>query len=183
MSSMFFTCSIGPMTEISSSSVVISSARTGKNLGSRNAAEIALDATARHSGSTARIEPMHPRRSPPFVRSVTNAPAGCRRASSKSASLKAGGRPASIDSIDVRASFRSWRRCCSLSTVDEHQVPDIHEESRSLPDDEHCVMLVNRISRGDDSADDRQVPERQRDVALALPLGGDPLHDEARAEK
>src|SRR5947207_12400964 len=124
---------------------------------------------------------MQPRRSPAFV-SVTNAPAGLRRASSKSLSARDGARPASIDSIDVRASLRSCRRCSSLSTVDEHQVADIDDESRSLSNDEHCVMPVNRVSGGDDSAGDRQIPEHQWYVALAFPLRGDPLDDETRAE-
>src|SRR6266496_5660306 len=41
---------------------------------------------------------------------------------------------------------------------------------------------MNRVGGGDDSADDRQVPENQRNVALPLPLGSDPLDDESRAE-
>src|SRR5438128_9937046 len=125
---------------------------------------------------------MQPRRSPRFVRSVTNAPAGRRSASSYSPTVRRGARPSSTDSIDVRASLRSCRRCSSLSTIDEHQVADVHHQSRSLPDDEHCVSLVNRISGGDDSADDRQIPKDQRDMAFPLALRSDPLNDETRAE-
>src|SRR6266542_4080986 len=154
----------------------------GKNRGSRIAADTALEATALKSGSIARIDPMHPRKSPFFVRNVTNAPAGRRRASSKSFSLSTGGRPPSTDSIDVRASFRSCRRCSSLSTVNEHQVADVYDEARPLSDDENCVSLVNRVSGGDDSAGDGEVPENQRDVTFPFALGGDPLDDEARSE-
>src|SRR6266511_1611839 len=128
------------------------------------------------------LRQQQPRKSPFFVRNVTNAPAGWRRASSKSFSLSTGGRPPSTDSIDVRASFRSCRRCSSLSTVNEHQVADVYDEARPLSDDENCVSLVNRVSGGDDSAGDGEVPENQRDVTFPFALGGDPLDEDRKSE-
>src|SRR5207253_127831 len=87
-----------------------------------------------------------------------------------------------VDSIVVRASLSSGWRCCSFSTIDEHQVADVDHQPRPLPDDEDDVALMNRISGRDDSSDDGEIPEDDRDVALALLLGSDPLHDEARSE-
>src|ERR1700736_479754 len=91
-------------------------------------------------------------------------------------------RASSTDSIDVRASFRSCRRCSSLSTIDQHQVTGVAHQARPLPDDEHQVVLMNRISSGDDSADDGEIPEKEWNVTLALPFRGDPLNDEAGSE-
>ena len=41
---------------------------------------------------------------------------------------------------------------------------------------------MNRVSGGDDSSDDRQIPEDDGNVALLLSLRSDPLHDKPRAE-
>src|SRR5438876_3917652 len=124
---------------------------------------------------------MHPRRSPPMVRRVTNAPAGRRSGSPRNSSAGASKQPSNAQRIDVRASERRSLRCSSLS-MDEHEVADVDDQAGELPDDEHRVAAVNGICRGDRAADQREVPEVDRDVALPLPLRGDPLHDETRGE-
>src|ERR1041385_6016158 len=124
---------------------------------------------------------MQPRRSPPRVRRVTNAPAGWRSASSYSAASGGSKQPSNAHSIDVRARERSCLRCASPS-IDEHQVADVDDQSRRLPDDEHRVAAVNCVRGGDGAADEREVPELDRNVALPPALRGDPLHDEARGE-
>src|SRR5581483_3026323 len=182
ISSTSRTLSIGPITEISSRSWGSSCFSTGKKRGSRNAAEIALEVTALNNGSTARIDPMQPRNSPARVRRVTNAPAGRRRSSSKSSAFHCGARWSRTISIDVRASCRSLFRCSSLSTVDQHQVANVHNQAGPLSDDEHGVVSVDCVSGGDQSSQDGEVPENERNVALLPPFGGDPLHDEPRAE-
>src|SRR5215208_7903344 len=68
------------------------------------------------------------------------------------------------------------------AAVDEHQVADVDDESPALRNGEHGVPNVNCVDEGDDPAAEREVPEHDRDVADLLPLGGDPLDDEARAE-
>src|SRR5437867_5880865 len=42
---------------------------------------------------------------------------------------------------------------------------------------------MNCVGGGDRAADQRQIPELNRNVALAPPLRRDPLHDEARSEE
>src|SRR5256885_2374854 len=182
ISSDLATRSIGPMTEISIPSRGSSSVCTGTKRGSRKAAEIALDVTAWKSGWTAWIEPMQPRRSPSFVFSVTKAPAGRHSSSSKSAAFHSGARPACTTSIVSRAIRRSCLRWMSLSTVDEHEVADVDEDAGTLPDDEHRVFFVNCVGERDGAAEERHVPEDDRDVRLAAALRRDPLHDEAPAE-
>src|SRR5438105_8567836 len=125
---------------------------------------------------------MQPRRSPLRVRNVTKAPAGGRGSSSKSAAFDSGARPAWTTSIDSRAIRRSCLRWMSVSTVDEHEVADINDDAGTLPDDEHRVFFVNCVGERDDAADERHVPEDDRDVRLPAALRSDPLHDEAAAE-
>ena len=84
--------------------------------------------------------------------------------------------------MELRAIRRSCWRWFSLSTVDEHEIADVNDEPGTLPNDEHRVSFVNCVRGGDDAAAQRQIPEDQRDVALALSLGRNPLHDKARAE-
>src|SRR3989442_10012122 len=81
----------------------------------------------------------------------------------------------------VRARKRSCLRCSSVS-MDEHQVADVDNQARGLTHDERRVAAMNCVRGGDRAADQRQIPELDRDVALAPPLGRDPLHDEARRE-
>src|SRR6185436_1068460 len=68
-------------------------------------------------------------------------------------------------------------------TIDEHQIADVDDQARALPDDEHRVAAVNCVDGGDHAAREREVPEDDRNVARLLPRRGDPLDDEARAEE
>src|SRR2546423_4939048 len=67
-------------------------------------------------------------------------------------------------------------------SIDEHQVADVDDQSRCLSDDEHRIAAMDCVRGGDQPADDREIPELDRDVARAPALGGDPLHDETRPE-
>src|SRR5205085_10722619 len=122
---------------------------------------------------------MQPRRSPPRTRRVTNAPARRRSGASYMAASGASKQPSKAHAMELRARERSCLRCSSAS-MDEHEVADVDDEPRGLPDDEHRVAAVNCVRRGDRAADQREVPELDGDVALAPPLRGDPLDDEAR---
>src|SRR5260221_13328906 len=194
MSSVSVTCSMGPMTEISSSSAGSSSAVTGTKRGSRKAALTALETTARRSGSRATIEPMQPRSSPARVRTMTKQPAG--RSSSSSASslasslpsslassvsVTAGRRPARTLSIDCRAMARSLFRCVSLSmAVNEHQIPGVDDESGSLAEDDDRIATQQAVNRHEHPSPQRQPPEAHRDMALAPALRRNPLNNEPR---
>src|SRR6185436_8122386 len=68
------------------------------------------------------------------------------------------------------------------AAMNQHQVSDVDHQSRSLPDDEHRISPMDCIECGDRSADQREIPELDRNVALASPLGRDPLDDETRSE-
>src|SRR2546426_11995264 len=60
---------------------------------------------------------------------------------------------------------------------DEHEVAQVDEGSHPLARDEYRILAVDGIGQGDQTADQTQIPERQGDRALPLPLGAEPLDD------
>src|SRR5262245_37939753 len=67
--------------------------------------------------------------------------------------------------------------------IDEIQVPQVDEEPKALADDEHRVLLGERIGKEQHAAADREEPERHRKDALARAFARDPLHDETQPEQ
>src|SRR5262249_6673577 len=65
---------------------------------------------------------------------------------------------------------------------DQIEVATVHEQPGSLADDEDRVQPINRVGQEGEAARDREEPECDGNHALALPLGGDPLHQEAHRE-
>ena len=67
--------------------------------------------------------------------------------------------------------------------MDEPEIACVHEESRTLADDEDGIPPVDRVGEQREAAARGEIPERAgHDTALS-PLGGDPLHDEASREE
>src|SRR6185503_18945747 len=62
--------------------------------------------------------------------------------------------------------------------ADEVEVAEVDEEARALADHEHGVHPVGGVDEEGEPAADREEPEGDRDHALLLSLGGDPLHEE-----
>src|SRR3954453_10188338 len=133
---------------------------------------------------------MQPRRSPSRV-NVTNAPAGRRSVSSKSSAFQSGERPSSTAAIDCRAMRRSVLRCSSLSSnivhgpraADQHQIADVHDQCRSLAEDDDGVATEDAVDGHEDAAGHRKIPESDRHMADPAALGCDPLHEEARRDE
>src|SRR5215475_5154853 len=70
----------------------------------------------------------------------------------------------------------------SLAT-DEVEVPQVYENARRFPEDEHGVQAMDRIGEQRQPTTEGEEPERHGKHALLASLGGDPLDDEARGKE
>src|SRR6185369_7254563 len=91
--------------------------------------------------------------------------------------------PSRTAAMELRAiRRRDWRWISVNMAADEHQVADVDDQPGCLSHDEHRIAAMDCVDRRDRAADERQVPELDRNVAPLLPLRDDPLHDETRRE-
>src|SRR5262249_28992833 len=65
---------------------------------------------------------------------------------------------------------------------DQHDVADINNVRQQLADDDDRLTLDNSIEQRQQTAADREKPERHRHHTLAHALARDPLYQEARGE-
>src|SRR3546814_9691284 len=60
--------------------------------------------------------------------------------------------------------------------MDEPQIAEIDEQAGALSEDEHRVLAPQRVHEQDGAAGQREIPEGDRDDALAADLALQPLH-------
>src|SRR3990172_710510 len=91
-----------------------------------------------------------------------------------------------IDSIGVSSSRRpsgAGLGEAALLAPDEVEIAQVDQEARALAQHEHRVLAVDRVDQQRGSPADREEPERNRDHALFLAFGGDPLDKKAAREE
>ena len=66
--------------------------------------------------------------------------------------------------------------------VDQHEIPDVHEQAHRLTETDHRILPPQRIPQQHGPAADRQVPECNRHRGLTLPFRGHSL-DKKPGEK
>src|SRR5262245_58740252 len=69
-----------------------------------------------------------------------------------------------------------------MLAADEVEVATVDEQPGPLAENEDRVQSIDGVGEEGEPAADREEPERERNHALAFPLGGDPLHEEAHGE-
>src|SRR5207237_677539 len=67
-------------------------------------------------------------------------------------------------------SMRRARPLLNRAFRNQHQVPDVHNEPRRLTEHDYRIAAEHAVDRHQQSARERQVPERDRDVTLAAAL-------------
>ena len=84
----------------------------------------------------------------------------------------------------LAATKGSGRGCRDLAiTHHKIKIAQVNEYAERLAGDEDHVLAVERIDQKQNSAADREQPERHRNDAMAGALRGDPLHQKARREQ
>jgi len=60
--------------------------------------------------------------------------------------------------------------------MNQHEISDVHECSYTLPGDKNRIATVDGIGQGDQSTHQTHIPKYDRDTALSLSLGRNPLN-------
>jgi hypothetical protein len=72
---------------------------------------------------------------------------------------------------------------CPLFALDEVEIAQVNEYAKSLAQDEHRVLDVERVAEQQQAAADRKTPKCQRDDAFASALRSNSLHQKAHGER